>query len=119
MAEVAVIASVQETGLTASQFDTIYNVTSFGRLHDGIHRLLLPPPWKLLRALQASSVLHWPRHIHPMRGRRWCRQPTQVLPRVRLLPNWPRFQRCLPLHGLAPDRASAADRDRPCDEAVP
>merc|ERR1712070_520515 len=30
MAEVAVIASVQETGLTASQFDTIYNVTSFG-----------------------------------------------------------------------------------------
>merc|ERR1712070_276552 len=30
MAEVAVIASVQETGLTASQFDTIYNVASFG-----------------------------------------------------------------------------------------
>jgi len=26
----AVVASVQETGLTASQFDTIYNVTSFG-----------------------------------------------------------------------------------------
>merc|ERR1712227_937784 len=25
-----VVASVQETGLTASQFDTIYNVTSFG-----------------------------------------------------------------------------------------
>merc|ERR1711988_1443706 len=55
-----------------------------------------------------------------MRGRRGCRQPQQVLPnRVRLLPNWPCFQRCLPLHGLAPDRAPAPDRDRARDEAVP
>merc|ERR1712220_28537 len=29
-AAVAVVQSVNETGLTASQFDTIYNVTSFG-----------------------------------------------------------------------------------------
>merc|ERR1711988_330978 len=29
------------------------------------------------------------------------------------------LQRCLPLHGLAPDRAPAADRDRARDEAVP
>merc|ERR1711918_335884 len=29
-ANMAEIASVQETGLTASQLDTIYNVTSFG-----------------------------------------------------------------------------------------
>merc|ERR1712146_686098 len=29
-AAVAVVQSVNETGLTASQFDTVYNVTSFG-----------------------------------------------------------------------------------------
>merc|ERR1712054_589126 len=83
------------------------------------------PPAKHDRALQGGSLLHRPRDLHrilpllpylqllrccfhPMRGRRGCRQPQQVLPdRVRLLPNWPCFQRCLPLHGLAPDRAPA------------
>merc|ERR1711924_526898 len=126
----AVVASVQETGLTASQFDTIYNVTSFGLA-------CMMASTCFFFFLQGGSLLHRPRDLHrilpllpylqllrccfhPMRGRRGCRQPQQVLPnRVRLLPNWPCFQRCLPLHGLAPDRAPAPDRDRARDEAVP
>merc|ERR1712070_734002 len=110
MAEVAVIASVQETGLVA--FIAFYRELLACCAGDRLLTVLL---CRLLPHLQLLRCC-----FHPMRGRRGCRQPKQVQPRdLRLLPNWPRFQRCLPLHGLAPDRASAADRDRPCDEAVP
>merc|ERR1711988_1940674 len=123
--------------LTASQFDTIYNVTSFG-----LACMMASTAFFFLRlgsmterykeALCYTGLVTFIAFYHyyrifnsfdaayPMRGPRGCRQPQQVLPnRVRLLPNWPCFQRCLPLHGLAPDRAPAPDRDRARDEAVP
>merc|ERR1712146_436675 len=59
------------------------------------------------------------RRLRPMRCRGWRDELRQVRPGARLHEHRPLLQRCLPLHGLAPDRAPAADRDRARDEAVP
>merc|ERR1711988_1231808 len=74
-----------------------------------LHRILpLHPDLQLLR-----------RRLRPMRCRGWRDELRQVRPGARLHEHRPLLQRCLPLHGLAPDRAPAADRDRARDEAVP
>merc|ERR1712005_83596 len=69
------------------------------RLHDGVHCLLLPASRQHDRALQGGPVLHWARdlrrllpllphlqllrcRLHPMRGRRGCRQPNKCSPEL-------------------------------------
>merc|ERR1711907_430147 len=105
-------------------------------LYDGIDRLLLPASPLLLGAVQAGALLHRSGDLHcilplhpdlqllrrrlrPMRCRGWRDELRQVRPGARLHEHRPLLQRCLPLHGLAPDRAPAADRVRARDEAVP
>merc|ERR1711918_161393 len=104
-------------------------------LHDGLDHLLLPAPRLHDRALPGGPVLHWPgdlhrilpllpdlqllrRRLHPVRGCRWRCQRRQVRPGdLRLLAHRPLLQRCLPLHGLAPDRGPSAASCTPSSSA--
>merc|ERR1711907_284493 len=89
-------------------------------LHDGIDRLLLPASPLLLGAVQAGALLHRSGDLHcilplhpdlqllrrrlrPMRCRGWRDELRQVRPGARLHEHRPLLQRCLPLHGLAPE----------------
>merc|ERR1711907_667659 len=123
--------------LTASQFDTVYNVTSFG-----LACMMASTAFFFLRlgsmteryqeALCYTGLVTFIAFYHYYRifnSFDAAFTPCEVVDGVvnaqvrpgdlRLLAHRPLLQRCLPLHGLAPDRAPAADRDRARDEAVP
>merc|ERR1712146_763997 len=123
--------------LTASQFDTVYNVTSFG-----LACMMASTAFFFLRlgsmteryqeALCYTGLVTFIAFYHyyrifnssmPPSPRARLSMALSTLPSATRRPTAtrpPATPSTMPtLHGLAPDRAPAADRDRARDEAVP